>query len=73
MKQPLKDWRGRVIPNGWQAISDIPNQAGLLVSVLLNDGVTTRNTKVRRNNQTGFHTLIGVRCADCLGWKQRTI
>lgn len=54
----------------WRPLGDIPNQPHFMLTVLLKCGQTVK-TKVRRNNATGFHTLIGVRCANAAGWVPR--
>lgn len=49
------------------ALCDIPNQPHFKLTVFMKDGRQVK-TKVRRNNKTHFHTLIGVRIADAKGW-----
>jgi hypothetical protein len=55
----------------WKPLSDIPNDVGLLVTVLTINFERVK-TKVRRNNNTGFHSLIGIRCANCIAWQLRS-
>jgi hypothetical protein len=50
-------------------LCDIPNQPHFRLIVQLKDGRKVK-TKVRRNNVTGFHTLIGVRIKDAVGWEK---
>lgn len=59
----------RNIFHQWKPIGDIPNRAHFKLVVLRKDGKTV-TTKVRRNNKTGFHTLIGQRVGDLTGWME---
>lgn len=58
------------IPIDYRPLCDIPNQTGFMLTVITKTGNLIK-TKVRRCNKTGFHTLIGIRCADALGWYPR--
>jgi hypothetical protein len=65
-----RDWLGRIVPFGWKPLAEIPNQAGLLITVITKTGQVIK-TKVRRSNKTGFHTVINCRMADAVAWQPR--
>ena len=66
------DKSSTIIPIDWNNLEDIPNEAGTLITIL-NKNSQLIKTKVRRSNKTGFHTLIGCKIKDAIGWQPRKL